>query len=180
MVTEKSSFSLRMPPQVREAADALVRIMLEPVPGQITDGVYCPDTRSALLYLIKTGMRGALVHIDHELAKHEQADAVFRELVDFFLKHPAAAHVTAANFPEGSEAHKFVEHEIWEFIDDCGGPEPPRTAACECYLGYNGEWGDNIGLPREAATEWLTNNQRDIFKLTAAKGAIQKALSFRE
>jgi hypothetical protein len=185
MVTAKSAFSLRMPPHVREAADALIGITFsEPTPRQagLMNHVGFWNTNSALLYLIKAGMKGALIHIERELAKHQEADAVFRELVDFFMRHPAAAHVTAANFAEGSEVRRFIEHLMWAIEDERpSGPEPPSTTANECVRGFvsGGELGD-IGLPRKAATEWLTENQDDIFRLTAAKGAIQKALSLRD
>jgi hypothetical protein len=182
-----------MPPQMKEAAKALVGIIFfEPAPGEtgyegLGKIIACRSINDALLYLLLTGMRQALPHIEYELTKCQQADEVFKELVSFFLKHPAARHALPANFAEGSEARRFIERVIWDYecLDSEQdederpiGPEPPPTIANESESGWlKGQYARSDGYPRESATTSFADNQQTIFKLTAAKGAIQKALS---
>jgi hypothetical protein len=86
-----------------------------------------------------------------------------------------------ANFAEGSEARRFVERAMWD--RECAdseepptGPEPPPTIANEYdeFRWLNGQYAGSDGYPREAATTSLADNQQNIFKLTAAKGAFKR------
>lgn len=159
-MAETSAFALRMPPEVKAAAKALTKVAFEE-PSDKGEGyvnsVFLGSINDALCYLLKTGLKGTLVHLDAAIAEYAGRVAVSGELMAWFLQNPAASNILPHNLPEGARARDWLQEVM-----------APDGVEDEDWTG---------GMSRREAADEYASEQRRLYNLTEAKGVIQKALA---
>jgi hypothetical protein len=150
-----TSFALRMPPEVKEAAKALSQ-----------RGVYIahPDNtysafdsiNGALCFLLDVGARGVRDMLKANLADATKEHTNWTGIMRFFLDNPSAATALPFNFPEGSIERKEIENLIELQPEDFAG-----------------------GFDRPWFTDEFATRQRTVWQLTEVLGVVQKAIGPR-
>lgn len=159
-MAETSAFALRMPPEIKAAAKALTKVGFDE-PSDRGEGyinnVWLHSINDALCYLLKTGLRGTLTHIDAAIADYTDRVAVSGEMMTWFLQNPAASNILPHNLPQGSHARA----ELQEIMS-------PDGVEDEDWIG---------GMSRRQVTHDYAGEQQRLYDLVEAKGVIQKALA---
>ncbi len=160
----KTPFALRLPPPIKDAAQAMVNARpLYRWEGEGSEarlnGLAANSLNDALNTLLREGLVRVLDAIDEDLRRRvEPEHARFHEMMTFLMAHPAASHVLPENLPEGSEVRTWLAEAIEEMNDPDNGA-PGSTA--------NRAW----------VAEEYSAAQRHLHNVVAAKGAIQRALA---
>ena len=161
-MAETSAFALRMPPEIKAAAKALTKVGFDE-PSDRGEGyinnVWLHSINDALCYLLKTGLKGTLTHIDVAIADFTNRVAISGEMMAWFLQNPAASNILPHNLPEGSRARADLQEGM------C-----PDGVEDEAWAG---------GMSRREATQNYAAEQQRLYDLVEAKGVIQKALAAR-
>lgn len=163
MVAETTSFALRVPPAIKEAAKALTHrgIYLERSQDDGTLISGRPDTSSinaAFVFLLREGLMSAKRLVEKNIERVNSADFIpYSEIMKFFLDNPAARAAFPANFPDGSPARTLLER-IEAQEADTDGEEVE-------------------GFHRSDVSMYYAMAQQEIYALTEALGAIQRALA---
>ncbi|MCJ2055916.1 hypothetical protein MKL09_05050 [Methylobacterium sp. J-048] len=178
-MAETTAFALRMPPEIKAAAKALIKVPFEEPSdrgGDYINSIFLGSINDALCYLLKTGLKGTLVHLDAGIADYSRRAAISGEWMAWFLQNPAASNILPHNLPEGSlgrqELEKMMAPDDRKFTDR---PVDPDIEAM--VLAEPEPWAS--GVSRREATDEYAHEQRMLYSLTEAKGVIQKALAAR-
>jgi hypothetical protein len=108
-VCKTTGFALRLPPEMKAAAEALKGVSLyrpcrAGADRGYVSGVHTDSINEALVSLMLEGMEPVLGYVqtalDEESKKHDQ----LHEIMKFFLETPTADRARAHNFPAGSKA----------------------------------------------------------------------------
>ncbi|SDR49880.1 hypothetical protein SAMN05519103_04011 [Rhizobiales bacterium GAS113] len=158
--TTLASFTLKMSPELKEAAKALTKTHFDE-PSFKEDGFFnmimLGTVNDAILYLMRNGLRETLVHIERKMAEVTEQHSTFQELVTFFMQNAEVKSATSASFGEGSRARKYLDEMTEVEAED--------------------ENDDHVAeVNRAEAVEYCADTQLRLSKLVEAKGAIQKAL----
>lgn len=176
-MAETSAFALRMPPEIKEAAKALVKVPFdEPATrgGGYLNSIFLGSINDALCYLLKTGLKGTLVHLDKAIADYTNRVAISGEWMAWFLQNPAASNILPHNLPEGSLGRQELEKLMAP--NEQQRAEPDADPIVDGFLMAEDErWAS--GVSRREATDEYAYEQRRLYELTEAKGVIQKALA---
>jgi hypothetical protein len=150
-----ANFALRMTPELKIAAKALTEVGFEEplAEGGKFNHIRPSSINEAILYLMRSGIRATLAHIERQIAKTSAEHQMWEEIVSFFISHPTDRFALPANFAEGSNARAF--------ISKCMDEDPE---------------GLDEGFDRTEATDEFAGTQRQLFKLIEAKGQLQRAL----
>jgi hypothetical protein len=146
-----------MPPELKDAAKALTNADLyrpsrKGGPGKM-DAVHTCSINETLLSLARLGLEQMFEIVQSNLEQRRKELEPYSELMAFFLADPVLEKATIANFPSGSPArYLFAENDE------------------QREMGHPDEW-----TRADAALEYSLA-QRVVQRLTAAKGAILKAL----
>ena len=151
-------YALRLPPDIKAAAEALkvVRLHRPSRAAGETGVLYTADTTTlseALVYLMNEGMGPVLGRVQAALDEAIEGHAQFEEIMKFFLETPIADRARAQDFAAGSKARAYIEAG-----DACDDDEAEE------------------GYSRAEIAQEHGWSQTKVLDLTAAKGAIQKAL----
>ena len=161
-MAETSAFALRMPPEFKAAAKALTKVGFDE-PSHLGEGyinnIWLRSINDALCYLLRTGLKGTLTHIDAAIADFTKRVAVSGEMMTWFLQNPAASNILPHNLPEGSVARAELQEAMF-------------TDGIE-----NEGWAG--GMSRREVTQDYASEQQRLYDLVEAKGVIQKALVAR-
>jgi hypothetical protein len=189
VMSKTSNFALRTFPEFKEAAQALVavRSLYERHPGEddVMSALALGSINDAFNTLIAKGLPAVLAIVDQDLAIRQGALEIAQDIMRFLLYHPSARRAFAANFPAGTPPHRILNEigaanreaaENGGSVSKAGG----GLSAGELEI-----WGDLFerssddqdGTSREVAADALASYQRRVEELTAAKGAIQRALA---
>lgn len=174
-MAETTPFALRMPPEIKAAAKSLTKVLFHEPSSRGEDyvnSIFLGSINDALCYLLKTGLKGTLVHLDNEIAEYTKRVAISGEWMAWFLQNPAASNILPHNLPEGSKGRKDLEERMAPVEY-----EPGERAADDEFLIEENPWAG--GVSRREVTGEYANEQRILYSLTEAKGAIQKALAAR-
>ena len=164
-MAETSNFALRMPPEIKDAAKALTKVLFhEPSEkgADFVNSIFLHSINDALVYLMRKGLRETLAHIDKELQEYTDKVAISQELMAFFMANPVASEVRAANLPESSPARVSMEKEQ-AFYDDQPASEYESNERYDV-------------LTRRQVSQEYADGQRMMYSLNEAKGFIQRAL----
>lgn len=161
-MAETSAFALRMPPEIKEAAKALTKVGFDE-PSYKGEGyinnIWLHSINDALCYLLRTGLKGTLTHIDAAIVEFTNKVAISGEMMAWFLQNPAASNILPHNLPEGSRARAELE----EIMSPDGTEDE--------------DWAG--GMSRRQVTQDYAGEQQRLYDLVEAKGVIQKALAAR-
>ncbi|MGE8128939.1 hypothetical protein ACQKQD_18360 [Methylobacterium sp. NPDC080182] len=161
-MAETSAFALRMPPEIKAAAKALTKVGFDE-PSDAGEGlinnIWCHSINDALCYLLRTGLKGTLTHIDTAIADFTKKVAISGEMMAWFLQNPAASNILPHNLPEASPARA----ELQEIMFPDGVEDEQWTG----------------GMSRREVTQSYAGEQQRLYDLVEAKGVIQKALAAR-
>lgn len=159
-MAETSAFALRMPPEIKAAAKALTKVGFDE-PSDRGEGyinnIWLHSINDALCYLLKTGLKGTLIHIDAAIADFTNRVAISGEIMAWFLQNPAASNVLPHNLPEDSRARAALQ----EIMSPDGVEDE--------------DWAG--GMSRRQVTHDYAGEQQRLYELVEAKGVIQKALA---
>lgn len=165
MTTTTTSFALRIDPDLKAAAKALTQPWVSfdiPMPEREEHAarpVYLRSINEAFQFLIETGLGPTLGHIDAAVAQCRGEHDALSEVAKFFMDNPAATEARPTDLSDGSRGRDYLAHQIAVAIEE---------------EGEDNAWAS---LPRDHVFAEYTDIQRRLMALTAAKGAIQKALT---
>ena len=151
-----TNFALRMPPEIKEAAKALVACRVRFIDKEAGRDVWLSSINEALCYLMEVGTRGLRDILKDHMIEVAKAHDDWTGIMRFFLDNPSAAFALPVNFPEGSIERKEIEY-LMELQ-----PE---------------DFAD--GFDRPWFTEEFASRQRQVWALTEAIGVVQKAIGAR-
>jgi len=166
MMSETTSFALRLPPELKSAAKALINTnFYDPSvtgkgsikgKGPVT-GVSPRSINDAIIYLMKKGMLQTLEHLEAQITKEEAELEIWEPIVAFFLQNPDASQANPGTFAKGSPARVYLTGiENKALVYDKADSHDPAT--------------------RHDATLQLARSQRNLASLVETKAAIQTAL----
>jgi hypothetical protein len=194
-MNKTANFALRTCPEFKDAAKAIsdigsVLFGTHPGPNGETccSGIAIDSINSVFNALIAKGLPQLLGIIEAKLAQTQAVHDVLQDIVRFLIDNPPAQRALATNFPEGSAARRLLDDvAAWhrEEFDERGHVVPGTEAAPsdigELAMGVlgvlPGEQEKEDGLGRAEAAALFAWTQRAVWKLSAAKGAIQRALT---
>ena len=167
-MTDTTTFAFRLPPELKAAAKALTEVVFyrpSRYGSKYADVGYSPRSiNDALVTLATFGLVEVAEHIQTALDKTNDELKPLAELMSFFLANPVADSARAPNFAEGSPARALLEADARALLAE---QEHDDSLA-----GIEGGV-----MSRDTAAQEYAGTQHAILRLTAAKGAIQKALA---
>lgn len=164
MADKLEGFALRLPPDIKAAAVALSKLSsVYVLTAEADGGTVFSNARltgsinDVLNSLLWYGMVTATDIINQYLEFKRHECAPWKEITKFFLDHPPAINAVAMNFAEGSAARKLVD----DLMEREGEDFPD-------------------GVDKHTAIQQLSLHETEIWKLTEALGALQRAEAARE
>jgi hypothetical protein len=159
-----ANFALRLPPEMKAAAEALKRVhVYRPSRSGKRGATGSVDTSSineTFCSLILEGLEPMLGYVQKALDEETKEHAGWQEIMKFLLDTPTATVAKEIDFPEGPMARKLIDER-----QDYDGPD-----GCP-----DGELV-GLGIDREHAAREYAWSQKKLLDLTGAKGAIMNVL----
>ena len=169
-MSEKSTFALRLPPELKAAARALTSTsFIEPVGdgSGLVNHIALRSINEAILFLMRKGVKAVLHDLEPEIAAARDEHAAWQEVVRFFLANPAADWALPTNFPDDTPARKLADEHVSAFADD----EPSGTDDVDAL--------SERAISRRTALEELSISQNVLASRIATKGALQRVYAGR-
>lgn len=160
-------FALRLPPEVKAAAVALSKApsifeMVEEEGQESWYGTYGTggSINDALNSLLLRGIASSSKIVSTYL-KHQRDECVpWKDIAKFFLDNPAASYAFPVNFDADSAARKLIQRDIESWVESNPDIDPADIPE---------------GMDRQTAMAGLASLESEIWRLTEALGALQKA-----
>ena len=156
------NFALRLPPELKAAAKALTAVFLyKPSANReegYVDGIPTDSVNEALISLMRCGLKPMLGYAQAALDEASERHEPLHELMGFFMANPTADRARTVNFAGKSKVRAFIEADLAAHVANVAEHLPD-------------------GVDRAWVADEYAISQRNLLNLTAAKGAIQKALA---
>lgn len=188
-----ANFALRTFPEFKDAAKAITDVGRLEEPHAEAGGkaryfrLPTDSINSVFNGLIAKGLPRYLEVIEATLAQVQAVHDALQDIVRFCMDHPAAQRALSTNFPEGSAARRLLDDiDAWhrEELDERGlvvpGTEATLSDIGELVLDVLGDLPGGPGeegVGRARAATLFATTQDAVWRLSAAKGAIQRALA---